>query len=47
MFSDICPAAAIRLVTDTDILKFAYRYFQQSILVHVDCLQLRLRQLTK
>jgi len=25
-FTDIFPAADIRLATDTDILKFAYRY---------------------
>jgi len=28
-FIDIWPAADIRLATDTDILKFAYRYFKK------------------
>jgi len=28
-FTNICPAADIRLATDTDIPKFAYRYFCQ------------------
>jgi len=28
-FTDICPVADIRLVTDTDIPKFAYRYFNK------------------